>query len=724
MSPKTITNKKYPMFAMCSLYPRDKRMNCACFLGKSHEIVEIMSKMHVDALFWAGLGSGVISLSNLEEEIHGKRNWDVKGRTEVEYLKDCANKGITVFATVFTGQAWEMGVETNKNETKFLSFGKFGGKGKKRWWGLQEFYENKYPKIFKGWGSYFKEKFVDENGVEIKDFIKEIASTDMHGRLLKSYWVDEPSKYFDTIVYNPCNNSALWRKYIKKIIEIQITAGAEGILFDENFDASYAYGGCFCKHCMKKFTKYLTKLHGKKFENFNYGQFLRNKGHGLISAVKYYFNEPYWREFRLFHLDSLIESLTEYIEHAKQFGKKKDEEIMTAGNFSLVWPVFFPLVDLVDVFNLEIENEIPPKNVRILYQLGRALIGSKPFSAVSSIMGASYLRDKEKKNPGSTGDIMKYFIAEAAASQGSYEIPYSCFTLTGIGSYYPSLESIYQYQDFLFRHQDCFEYLTLKPFSRINIICSWPSYFWTFNFLSMLGSHLLSLNGISNLLDDLFFSHSIAIFGDGRYIPSYINEPFKKEYLILPHIPCLSNKNIDDIKKFVINGGKVITCGDLGEFDVMYNKKKRKFIQELNDGWNSFEKGVIYKIPFDIGREYKSQNRDVDKKSFKKVLQKLAHKPFLETSSDDNFLFLPYINDQFIIIHILNKQYQKEPGKFTTLKEQTISIDAGFPVTNVYLLLPDGTETSLELQKEKEKSSFEVPKIELYAIIKMVRENP
>ncbi|MFX1452366.1 MAG: hypothetical protein ACFFCM_16120, partial [Promethearchaeota archaeon] len=552
MSIDNFNNKKYPMFAMCSLYPRDERMMCACFLGKDHNTVEIMSKLHADGLFWAGLGSGVISLSILEDELYGQRVWDKNGRCDVDYVKDCAENGIRVFGVVFTGQAYEVGIEINREKTKCLSFGKFEGKGKKTWWGLQEFYDNKYPKIFKGWNSYFQKKFVDENGKEIKDLIKEITSIDLQGRLLKSFWVNEPSKYFDMIVYNPCNNSPYWREYMKKIIEMQIEAGIRGILFDENFDASYAYGGCFCKHCMKKFTNFLIKVHGRKFEDFNYAHFLKNRGHGLISSLKYFYNEPYWKEFRLFHLNSLIESFSEYVQYVKQLGKEKNENILTAGNFSLIWPVFFPLVDLVDVFNLEFENEIPPKNnIRFLYQLGRALIGNKPLSAVSSIIIAASLRKQEKKRPGSTGDIMKFFIAEAAASQGNYEIPYSCFTLSGSGAYYPPLEPVYQYQDFLFNHQECFDYSTLKPFSNINLICSWPSYFWTFNFITIYGSHLLSLNGISNLLDDLYISHAIAIFGDGKYVPYYINQPFNKDYLIFPHVKCLSEKNIEDIKKFV-----------------------------------------------------------------------------------------------------------------------------------------------------------------------------
>ena len=36
------------------------------------------------------------------------------------------------------------------------------------------------------------------------------------------------------------------------------------------------------------------------------------------------------------------------------------------------------------------------------------------------------------------------------------------------------------------------------------------------------------------------------------------------------HAICLSDKNINDIKTFVENGGKAIICGDFGEFDVMY----------------------------------------------------------------------------------------------------------------------------------------------------------
>lgn len=717
-------NKKYPMFAMCSLYPKNERMMCACFLGRDHDIVEKMSNLHVDALFWAGLGSGVISLSNLEEEMYGKRRWDTNGRCDADYIKDCLDHGIIAFGTVFTGQAYELGIEIDKDKTKCLSFGKFEGKGKKSWWGLQEFYQNKYPKIFKGWNSYFQKKFVDEDGKEIKNLINEISCKDAEGRFLKSYWVNEPSKYFDMTIYTPCKNSPYWRDYIKKIIEMQIEAGVGGILFDEPFDPSYTYGGCFCKHCMKKFSAYLTRIHGKQFQNFDYARFFKNKGHGLISSLIYYHNEPYWREFRLFHLDSLIDSFTEFVKYVKDTGRKKSKNILTAGNFSLVWPCFFPLVDLVDVFNLEIELDLPPNNVRFLYQLARVLVGNKPISAVSSIMLASYLREQEKKNLGITGNVMKYFIAEAAASQGNYEIPYSCFTLDSPGAYYPPLEPIYQYQDFLYNNQECFEYSTLKPLSNINLICSWPSYFWTFNFLSMYGSHVLSLNGISNLLDDLFVPYSMAIFGDGKYIPLYINQAFEKSYLILPNVVCLSEKNIKDIKNFAINGGIVIICGSFGKFDNFYNERKRRFIDELNDGWNSFEKGGLYKIPFDIGREYKSQKRLDDKKIFKKVLEKINYKSPLETNSKENLLILPYINDELLIIHILNRQYQKDIGEFIPLKEQIISISSPISIAEGEFLFPEGTIQDIEFQEQDKNVILKVPEISLYGIIKLKGGKP
>jgi hypothetical protein len=58
------------------------------------------------------------------------------------------------------------------------------------------------------------------------------------GRLSKAYWVNPARDGCDFTVYFMCKNSPYWRRHLKRIIEMQIDAGAAGMPFQSYLAAA------------------------------------------------------------------------------------------------------------------------------------------------------------------------------------------------------------------------------------------------------------------------------------------------------------------------------------------------------------------------------------------------------------------------------------------------------------------------------------------------------
>ena len=224
-------------FSMCSLYSRDDRALCACFLGKDDRVVEDLVALHSEALLWSGAGSGVISLADLEAELKGKRAWDRQGRDDLGFLKACHECGLKVFGVVFTAQGYEVAVELTPDESEIISFGKVLGKGKRGTWGLNEFLSGPLSKNLQKFSelSFPERRAKMEKALAGRAFLDQAACQDLQGDKSRCYWVTSSGLEHDLnyASYFMCKNSPVWQEHLKIIIETQIDAGFDGIQFDE-----------------------------------------------------------------------------------------------------------------------------------------------------------------------------------------------------------------------------------------------------------------------------------------------------------------------------------------------------------------------------------------------------------------------------------------------------------------------------------------------------------
>jgi hypothetical protein len=536
-------------FSMCSLYPRHERAMCACFSGKDARVVDDLVALHSEALLWSGAGSGVISLADLEAELKGRRAWDRQGTCDREFLKACHGRGIKVFAVVFTAQGYEVAIELNQDESEIISFGKVLGKGKRGNWGLNEFYQDRYPKIYKSCQLYLlpERRAKMEQALASQHFLDQAACRDLHGDKSLCYWVtssglERDLKYTN---YFMCKNRPVWMEHLKTIVEMQIDAGFDGIQFDEPALAMEPGGtrAGFCPHCQDRFRKYMVEHHGEKFRNFDYAGLLRKKGAGIPSELAYFRGMPYWQDWKRSLLIDAKRNFSELTGHARAYAKTKGREVQVAANFAFWMPHHLALAEQVDIFSLEYHPAIPPAGTNIIYaEIGAALDEKKPITMVPDIAFAAHLRERAKaKNPDGAGadvNILRYLIAEASFARGDFMVPYSCLGLTGDGAYFPPIAEISGYLKFVKDIRETWR--SAKNISQAAVVLSFPSYFWTFDFLNLPGRHFASLLNVTRLLQNEGIQYRLVIWGDEEFMKDR-GEPTRDELLILPNVSHITD---------------------------------------------------------------------------------------------------------------------------------------------------------------------------------------
>ncbi|MEW6201682.1 MAG: hypothetical protein AB1546_06890 [bacterium] len=713
MKEKIFDFNEYPLFSMCSIYPRTERMICACFLSKDKKTIDLMKRWGISGLMWAGMGAGAISLHDLEQEMKGRRFHQSDGRTDAEYIKECHKAGIKVFTVVFTGQLYEVGIELNKNETKILSYGRHTGKEKSVWWGFREFYNNAYPSVFKGWNHYFSDR------KNIGDPLKEVLCRTCDNKFPLTTWTSEPDKYFDCKCYAPCKNSEIWVQYTHKIIEMQIDAGAHGILFDEPSSPyePIVQGGGFCERCMRKSQDFLLTRYHKKFRLSD----LKRKSHNLISSLIDHSTLPYWKELKLFRLHEQKYFLERDAAYARNYAQKKGKKIHITSNFVNLMPNYFPMVKTVDVLNFELDYSFPSKVDQFpFFRIARKLAGDKPVTAVPPIFAAEIYRNRERLGY-PTDQMMAYFLCEAAAAGGSFQIPYSCFTLGGKGAYYPcekTIKSITKYTEFLHNKAHLISPIGTAPVGDTVVILSWLSYFWSEKRANQPGSHFQSFLGACRLLNNLKILYDVSILGDDDIVPS-INSEFDRKTVILPHVFSLTDEQMKMFYNFIEEGGRALILGDFAQYDGHLNKFQRHHFKKLKTGINHIGKGLVVNIGWDIGREYRWMRRESDRAEFRRLLAPLKLQQTIELNAPIDTLAALYQKKDRFVLHLLNQQFDIRIGKFHGWKNIKILLNTK-RMKKARILFHSPEMDSKPVKIKNENGKFFIPEIKIYGLLEIL----
>lgn len=663
---------------MCSFYARDARAMCACFLGKDDRVVEDLVALQSEALLWSGAGSGVISLADLETELRGQRAWDRDGRPDQEFIRACHARGLKVFGVVFTAQGYEVAVELDRDENTILSFGRVTGRGQSGTWGLNEFYQERYPGIYPSFKRYLTPARLShmEKALAGRDFLDEAACRDLHGEKSLCYWVNSSGLPRDLRYTNyfMCKNSPLWQEHLKLIIEAQIDAGFDGIQFDEP-GLSMEVGGTragFCGHCREKFRGYLVERYGAEFKDFDYAALLRKKGAGIMSELAYFKGLPYWQDWKRSLLIDAQNNFKALADHARAYAKSLGKEIPIAANFAFWMPHHLALAREADVFSLEYHPAIPPAGSNLIYPaIGRALDEQKPVTMVPHIAFAAQLREraKTKKPDGSGADVnlLRYLIAEAAFGGGDFMVPYSCIGLSGEGGYFPPIEPIAGYLQFVKKLRE--KWRAAKTMDQAVAVLSFASYFWTFDFLNLPGQHFASLAAALRSLSNLGIQHRLVIWGDGEAVADR-GEVSREELLVLPDVSHITDAQAGKLRSFIEDGGNALVLGAFAARGPMNRKREREPFFRLKPGENKWGKGGLY---------FMADGPDYDR-----LLQEglaatgLAPRVLVDAPSGLKPLLKLGECRGKLLINLLNRDYRYPEDSFAPVRNAELVIARGF----------------------------------------------
>lgn len=262
--------------------------------------------------------------------------------------------------------------------------------------------------------------------------IAEASCLNIHGEKIQLHWYPiNPNEPF----YWGCTNNPTWQEYLKEVIERSIDAGADGIHVDEIYGTAHAIWGergCFCDYCMDGFRNFLKNKYSEDelkneygitdIDSFHYGDYIINNGYSTDWEGDEPWRVPLWDPYNLYQELAVQHVMKNLISETKQyaldnFGRK----ISYSANINDLNPSGLKFTDDLDVFILEyfyFENGYPPigkasPQLKLAHSLDQ-----KPGILMTAINTNADLLKRSK-----TSNLMKIYIVEAYATQGSFLLP-------------------------------------------------------------------------------------------------------------------------------------------------------------------------------------------------------------------------------------------------------------------------------------------------------------
>jgi hypothetical protein len=532
-------------------------------------------------LVWSALGGGVLSLPYMEEEAFG----EVPSRLRVygymndsEFIRECDKHGIKVFGVVFEVQGWEFPAEFNEDETQLLGLNLTRGEGKKGWYGLREFSQDKYPKLFKKrFKDYFPDGLVNSDGEQVTDLWEECAARRMDGSAVHAEWVEVVGH--DQICYQMCRNNPVWREYLKKIIEIQIDAGVHGVHLDECElpITSIGSGGCFCKDCMKQFRSYLLERQAKgdlpeplqsmDLTDFHYGKYLSERNveyPGKPSEV------PFYTEYFKFQMKVVTRYFKEMTDYVREYGRSKGREVLVSGNFFHVMHQYMPLQPEVDIVVTEMRNTLYRQ--AHWYRHANGFAGGKPITVVENPYGGIVPELLENLKAGKMVEQFQLMLLEAATFGCNLSIPYGGWMGNTIrDAFYAPKAPTMAVQKFL-KEKD--HLLSHDSGAEILVTYSYPSYYWRENEAvvndpeleaTMLSSTISKevVMPFWDIIEGMSKEHvpyDVIMSSDGELWQDKFTLEKLRDYkcLVLPDNYIMSTAQLEAVLAYLNDGGKVV----------------------------------------------------------------------------------------------------------------------------------------------------------------------
>ncbi|QGN34942.1 hypothetical protein [Microlunatus sp. Gsoil 973] len=541
-------------------------------------MIDDLSAYRATMLVWSALGGGVVSLPYLEEEAHGQvppRFRFYGFLNDAEFIAECSRRGITVFGVVFE-HAWEFPVELNDDESAVLAMNETRGAGKPGWLGLREFWQNRYPKIWASFESYFPDGIRDADGQPVIDPLEECAQRNIHGEPLHALWIEVPGAEHYNIMME--RNNPVWREYLKGVIRTQIDAGVDGIQFDEAETpiTSLQYGGCFCHTCMKGFRTFLQQspvrppeLTDEDLTTFHYGEWLLSRGYDFTTNRE---QTPLFDAYMSFQRRNIVTYFGELADYAREYARQQGRQIKITGNFFNLFEHYYPMREKVDVLVTEMRNTTHRQPA--WYRHAAGFGGEKPVVVVENPYGGVVPDLLKALQAGREFDRFRMSIYEAAALGVNMSLPYGSWMGSEIeDAFYAPDELCIEAGNFLADHEDLF---ATTSYSRQAVIFSAGSAFRRVAPPDLMGdtgdnreNRQIADRGpfwtAAEALSDAGHVYDVVYFPDDTLGNDHITADALDQYstVVLPGCSYLTDGQTAAVVRALDRGAQVIAADDL-----------------------------------------------------------------------------------------------------------------------------------------------------------------
>lgn len=688
------------------------------------QMVQDLVDYEATILVWSALGGGVMSLPYMEEEAYG----EVPSRLRVygymndaEFIRECAKHGIKVFGVVFEVQGWEFPAELNEDETELLGLNIMRGQGKKGWYGLREFSQDRYPKLFKkNFRDYFPQGLTNSDGETVSNLWEECAARKMDGSAVHAGWVEVVNH--EQICSQMCRNNPVWREYLKKIIEIQIDAGVHGVHLDECElpITAIGYGGCFCKDCMKQLKEYLLERQAKgdlpqelqqmDLQDFHYGEYLSERN------IEYPGNPgtvPFFTEYFQFQMKVTTKYFKEMTDYVREYGRKKGRDVLVSGNFFHVMHQYMPLEPEVDIIVTEMRQTLYRQ--ASWYRFAAGFAGDKPITVAENPYGGIVPELLENLKAGKMVQQFQLMLLEAAAFGTNLSVPYGGWMGNTIrDAFYAPKEPTMQVQKFL---KEMDHLLSRTSGAEILIPYSYPSYYWRENEAAeqeedqetMLSSKVSNdvrmpfwdvIDGFSKQ----YIPYDVMIASDGELFEDKFDLEHIRQYgyIVLADCNKMTTAQLKTVHAFLEQGGKVLVNGRLAD--------------ELGDG--AAREAVVSHNNTQLIEANNNEGTNVES-VIRSLKEWMPERQFqIELQGNEDIGIHPHLlSNGNTAVHIVNYQFDREQDQVIPLKGVSITVRTGQAVEKIVTHTLDGTEVPADWTYEKGQLHITLSNLPLYCIV-------
>lgn len=483
-----------------------------------------------------------------------------------------------------------------------------------------------------------------------------------------------------------------------------IDIGMDGLIVDSWQGEARAL--CFCDYCLEFYRQCLAKnrddgrlkeLSGIDAGNFDYGEYLRNRGLDARTPTHKLPLGPVFEEYRF---TELVERKRSLLAEIRQYGQRRRSGPfhLTANVYSMQ-PMTFAIDDLLSYFSVELPyfgsfNGYPPECSSIALLKKAHAVGKRCVIQPGCHDTARALIDQA-----STSTLFKIWIAEAYAAGHLFDLmprEFAGYENGQVVWLQLPAKDLLPYYVFVQSHPDI--YLARNSPAKVAVVYS----------LTAAGVETPEFEreyqAVCKVLHDAHYQFDVVLSGGGAWGKRPIAQAALDRYEAIVVIrPQLIDKDTETaLLACRSKGCRLLLCGP-SRTQRPESEAFRRTVLGRDFSPEDLPSFAPYlKLPDPAARE--------------RLSSELGPDPLLSTDAPSTLGILCWKTKSRMSVHLLNYAYDKATDKTTPAENIRLRLDT--PAVKATLLTPDGPVTkTLRLERDGAHVSFVVPQVRVYSVV-------